>query len=133
MKKTEKASAATILAMPVLVGLGSTLLLMAVFALGVLRGGAQTSQIPLFTRGCLAVGHLLCALLAARRAVRSRLVWGFAAGMILFACLVILSLLWLGEPVSVPHVGINFAVCATFSLGGGILGAGMRRKKHRKS
>ena len=87
----------------------------------------------MLTLVCLAIGDLCAAMLAARRAARSRLLWGMAAGLVLFACLVVLSLVWLGQAISVPRVGINFAVTAVSSLCGGMLGASMKRKKHRKS
>lgn len=133
MKRTENTPIGQILGPPVLVGLGATLILMAVGSLAVLGGKAEAGQIPVLTLLCLAAGNVGASALAARRALRSRLLWGLAAGMLLFACLVVLSLVWLGQPVSLPRVGVNFAVSAVSALCGGMLGASMKRKKHRKS
>ena len=120
-----------VLGLPLLCGLSGTLLLMAACSVLVLRGTIGTGQIPAFALGCLAAGSLCAAVLAARRALRQRLLWGLAAGLCLFVCLVMLSLLWLGQPVSLPRVGIAFAVCALSALTGGMLGAGMKRKKRK--
>ncbi|WP_122790431.1 TIGR04086 family membrane protein [Intestinibacillus sp. Marseille-P6563] len=133
MKKVENAPIGQILGFPVLFGLGATLILMAVGSFAVLSGKAEAGQVPMLTLVCLAIGDLCASMLAARRAARSRLLWGMAAGLVLFACLVVLSLVWLGQAISVPRVGINFAVTAVSSLCGGMLGASMKRKKHRKS
>ena len=132
MKKVENAPIGQILGFPVLFGLGATLILMAVGSFAVLSGKAEAGQVPMLTLVCLAIGNLCASMLAARRAARS-LLWGMAAGLLLFACLVVLSLVWLGQAISVPRVGINFAVTAVSSLCGGMLGASMKRKKHRKS
>ena len=133
MKKTENVPAGRVLGLPVLTGLCGTLLLMALGALAILSGKADTGQIPVLTLVCLAAGCLCASAMAARRAAKSRLVWGLAAGLVLFACLVALSLVWIGQQVSLYRVGVNFAVTAVSSLCGGMLGASMKRKKHRKS
>lgn len=132
MKKTENLPAGQVLGFPVLFGLGVTLLLMAVGSLLVLSGKADTAQIPMLALGCLAVGCFGASFLAARRAVRSRLVWGAAAGMIDFACLLALSLAWLGEPIRLPRLAVNLAVSLAAAILGGMLGAGMKRKKRKK-
>ncbi len=133
MKKTEHIPVGQTLGFPVLLGLVSTLALMAAGALLIMSGKAETVQIPMLTRICVAVGALLASALAARRASKSRLLWGLAAGGALFVCLVALSLVWLGQPVSLARVGVNFAVTAVASACGGMLGASMKRKKHRKT
>ena len=132
MKKTENLPAGQVLGFPVLLGLGVTLLLMAAGSLLVLSGKADAAQIPALARGCLAIGCVGASFLAARRALRSRLVWGVAAGMADFACLLVLSLLWLGEPVSFPRFAVNLAASLAAAVLGGMLGAGMKRKKRKK-
>lgn len=131
MKKTENLPAGQVLGFPVLVGLGVTLLLMAAGSLLVLSGKADTAQIPMLAFGCLGLGCLCASFLAARRALRSRLIWGAAAGMLLFACLLILSLLWLGEPVDPVRVAIDLGISAAAAILGGMLGASMKRKKRK--
>ena len=131
MKRTENLPAGQVLGVPVLVGLGVTLLLMAAGSLLVLSGNADTAQIPILAFGCLGFGCLCASFLAARRALRSRLVWGIAAGLLLFACLLILSLLWLGEPVEPQRVAIDLGVSAAAAILGGMLGASMKRKKRK--
>lgn len=132
MKKTENLPAGQVLGFPVLLGLGVTLLLMAAGSLLVLSGKADAAQIPALARGCLAVGCFGASFVAARRALRSRLIWGAAAGMIDFACLLVLGLVWLGEPVSLPRIAVNLAVSLAAAILGGMLGAGMKRKKRKK-
>ena len=132
MKKTENLSVGQALGFPVLLGLGVTLLLMAVGSLLVLSEKADAAQIPTLARGCLAAGCFGASFVAARRALRSRLIWGAAAGMIDFACLLALGLVWLGEPVSPPRIAINLAVGLAAAILGGMLGAGMKRKKRKK-
>ena len=132
MKKKETIPMGSALGFPVLTGLGVTLLLMAAGSLLVLSGRADAGQIPALALGCLVLGGLCAAFLAARRAVRRRLVWGAAAGMIHFACLLALSLLWLGEPVDGLRLAVNFGAGLAAALCGGMLGAGIKRKKRRK-
>lgn len=131
MKKTETAPMGQVLGFPVLLGLGVTLLLMAAGSLLILSGKAESGQIPMLALGCLGLGCLCASFLAARRAVRSRLVWGVAAGAILFGCLAALSLAWLGEPVRLTRVLTNLAVSMAAAFLGGMLGAGMKRKKKK--
>lgn len=131
MKKTENLPAGQILGFPVLVGLGVTLLLMAAGSLLILSGRADAAQIPMLAFGFLGLGCLCASFLAARRAIRSRLIWGAAAGMILFACLLILSFLWLGEPVEPMRVAADLGISLTAAILGGMLGASMKRKKRK--
>lgn len=129
MKKAETTPVAQILAIPVLLGFGATLLLMAAGSFLVLSGKAENQQIPVLARGCLGIGCLCASFLAARRAAGRRLLWGIAAGGLLFACLALLSLLWIGEPISLLRILGNFAISVITTLSGGMLGAGMKRKK----
>ena len=48
-----------------------------------------------------------------------------------FACLLILSSLWLGEPVEPQRVAIDLGVSAAAGTSGGMLGASMKRKKRK--
>jgi|MucameStandDraft_1065616.scaffolds.fasta_scaffold38866_2 putative membrane protein (TIGR04086 family) len=129
MKKAETVPVAQILAIPVLLGFGATLLLMALGSLLVLSGKAENQQIPVLARGCLGIGCLSASFLAARRAAGRRLLWGIAAGGLLFVCLALLSLLWIGEPINLLRILGNFAISVITTLSGGMLGAGMKRKK----
>ena len=65
MKRTENLPAGQVLGVPVLVGLGVTLLLMAAGSLLVLSGNADTAQIPMLAFGCLGFGCLCASFLAA--------------------------------------------------------------------
>lgn len=132
MKKTENTSPGQSLGFPVLLGLGVALLLMAAGSLAVLSGKADPARIPVLALLCLALGSLCAAMTAARRAPKSRLVWGVAAGVALFVCLMALSLVWLGQPASLFRMGTNFAVSLAAACVGGALGAGMKQKKRRK-
>lgn len=131
MKKTENLPAGQVLGFPgapwpwgdaAADGAGSLL---------VLSGKADAAQIPALALGCLAIGCAGASFLAARRALRSPVVWGVAAGMADFACLLVLSLLWLGEPVSFPRFAVNLAASLAAAVLGGMLGAGMKRKKEK--
>lgn len=132
MKKTENTSMSQSLGFPVLLGLGVTLLLMAAGSLVVLSGKADTAQIPLLALLCLGLGSLCAAYIAARRAAKSRLLWGVTSGAALFVCMMVLSLMWMGQPASFFRITVNLAVSLAAACVGGMLGAGMKRKKRRK-
>ena len=57
---------------------------------------------------------------------------GVAAGAVLFAGMMVLSLMWVGQPVSLFRIAVNLAVSLAAACVGGMLGAGMKQKKHRK-
>ena len=131
MKKAETASSRPALGFPVLAGLGITLLLMAAGSLLVLGGKADPEQIPLLALICLAAGTACASFFAARRAVKSRLVWGLAAGLLLFVCLMALSLIWLGYTTSPIRIAANLLVSLIASCAGGMLGASLKKKKRK--
>lgn len=133
MKKAEStAPPGRILAAPVLCGLITALLLMVAGALAVNSGRMGMDAIPYAAFACIGAGAFLCALLAARRAGRSRFLWGLAAGGILFLCLLLLSLAWVGEPIALLRIAMNAAVVVCASCAGGALGASFRKKKRKK-
>lgn len=133
MKKAESAvSPGRVLVTAVLSGLIITLLLMMVGAAAVNSGSMGDGSIPLVALCCIAAGALACAFLAARLAVRSRFLWGLAGGGLLFACLLLGSFAWLGSPISLPRVAVNAATVLVMSSLGGLAGASIRKKRHRK-
>lgn len=133
MKKAEQtASPGRVLVMPALCGLIVTLVLMLVGAWTVSSGRLNSSMIPLAAALCVAAGAFLSALLASRLAGRSRFLWGLAGGGVLFGLLLIISFLWVGQPVRLVRVAIVGAAVLALSCLGSILGASVRRKKHRK-
>lgn len=132
MKKTENAPMGQALGIPVLFGLGVTLLLMAAGSLAVLSGKADAARVPMLALACMLAGHICAAFIAARRASKSRLFWGMAAGFALFCCMMVLSLMWVGHAVSLPRIAVNLAVSLIAACIGAMLGAGIKRKKRRK-
>lgn len=133
MKKTENTTSASgALGLSVLLGLVLTLLLMAAGALAVLSGKAEAARIPLLSLASLAAGSLAASFTAARKAPQSRLLWGLAAGGIMFACLALLSLAWFDEPVRWSRVAVNLGVALAASCAGGVAGASMKRKRRKK-
>ena len=134
MKKTENMPAAGAgLCAAVLTGLIVTLLAIAACAAAVLLGGLDETRVGLMTDACLGLGSFCAAFLAARRAPGSRLIWGLAAGALLFGCLVLLSLAWFGEPVRLLRLLVNAALTILCAALGGALGAQRRkRRKHRR-
>ncbi len=122
-----------VLGASVLCGFVLTLLAMSLCALAVLMGRLPAEQIDLWADLCLAAGSLFAAFFAARHARTWQSLWGIGAGMILFGCLVLLSLAWFGEPVHVPRLLINAILALACAAGGGAIGAKRRRRrKHRK-
>lgn len=135
MKKNEQSPcAAAVLGAAVLSGLVLTLLLMAVTALAILAGGLSADKMALWADVCLAVGSVCAAFVAARRASSWQPLWGLGAGVLLFICLVSLSLAWFGQNAQLPRLLVNAALSAVFAAAGGALGAHHRkRKRHKKS
>ncbi|MCB6367051.1 TIGR04086 family membrane protein [Intestinibacillus massiliensis] len=133
MKKAENAAPiSAVLGFPILAGLVLTLLLMLAGALAVYGGKVSGDLIPQASLAALGVGGFVAALLAARRAGRSRLLWGLAAGGILFLCLLLLSLVWIGEPVRLPRVLLVFGVTLVAACAGSITGASLKKSKRKK-
>lgn len=134
MKKNETMPAAgRTLAVSVLTGLVVTLLAMAVCAGLILLGVCSESRIAILADACLGLGSFCAAFQAARRTSGSRLLWGLAAGALLFGCLVLFSFAWIGEPVRMLRLFINAALAILCATAGAALGAGRRkRRRHRK-
>ena len=123
MKKTENMPAAGAgRGAAVLTGLIVTLLAMAACAAAVLLGGLDETRVGLMTDACLGLGSFCAAFLAARRAPGSRLIWGLAAGVLLF-----------GAPGRPLRRLVNAALTILCAALGGALGAQRRkRRKHRR-
>lgn len=134
MKKNENKPAAVVaLSTAVLVGFVVTLFCMAISAIAVLSGGLSADSIPLWADVCLGLGSFCAAIVAARRTASWRLLWGLGAGMLLFVCLIVLSLAWFGQGVYFPRLLVNTVLSAVCAAAGGALGAKRRkRKKYRK-
>lgn len=133
MKKNESAPpAAAVLGAAVLTGFVLTLLLMAVCALAVLLGALAVDRIGVWADLCLAIGSLCAAFFAARRSASWQPLWGIAAGVLLFGCLVILSFAWFGQPVHLSRLLINAVLTIVSAAVGGALGARRRRRRRRK-
>ena len=133
MKKNESAPpAAAVLGAAVLTGFVLTLLLMAVCALAVLLGALEADRIGVWADLCLAIGSLCAAFFAARRSASWQPLWGIAAGVLLFGCLVILSFAWFGQPVHLSRLLINAVLTIVSAAVGGALGARRRRRRRRK-
>lgn len=133
MKKAENtAPVGAILAFPVLAGLALTILLMLGGALAVYHGKVSAGLIPQAALGALGIGVFAAALLAARRAGKSRLLWGLAAGGALFLCLLLLSLTWIGEPVRLTRILLVLGVTLVAACAGSIAGASLRKTKRKK-
>lgn len=133
MKKNESAPpAAAVLGAAVLTGFVLTLLLMAVCALAVLLGALAADRIGVWADLCLAIGSLCAAFFAARRSASWQTLWGIAAGVLLFGCLVILSFAWFGQPVHLSRLLINAVLTIVSAAVGGALGARRRRRRRRK-
>ncbi len=131
MKKYETSSVVQVLALPVLVGLIATLILMAICSVIIWLGKISSTQISTLSLVCLGIGSFFTAWIAAQRAQQKRLIWGLAAGLCLFACMAIVSLAWLGQTVDFMRVIINFAVSAITAVLGSVLGASMKHKRYK--
>ena len=132
MKKNESTPpVAAVLGAAVLVGFVLTLLLMAVCALAILLGALAADRIGVWADLCLAIGSLCAAFLAAKRSASWQPLWGIAAGVLLFGCLVILSFAWFGEQVQLSRLLINAILTIASAAVGGVLGA-RRRRQHKK-
>lgn len=133
MKKAQStASPGRVLAAPVLCGLVLALILMMAGAMAVNSGRLPGASIPVAALACVGAGAFLSALLAARAAPRGKLLWGLGSGGTLFLCLLVLSLVWVGEPVALLRIALNAAVVLLGSGVGGMLGASFRKKRHKK-
>ena len=133
MKKTDNTtSASKVLGFPILTGLVLTLVLMLVGAALVYGGKIDESFIPQIAIAILGLGGFLSALLAARRAPRSRLLWGLAAGGILFLCLLLLSLVWIGEPIRIARVVLVLAVTMVAGFAGGLASSNVKKRRRKR-
>lgn len=133
MKKTDPAaSPAAVLGFPVLAGLLAALVSLAVFAAVLLSGAAGNGAVVPMALSALAIGCVCASFLAARRAGGSRMLWALAAGGCLFACLIVLSLAWAGQPVSPARMAADAVTALLSSCAGGLAGAGVRKKRKRR-
>ncbi|MGE4548396.1 MAG: TIGR04086 family membrane protein [Intestinibacillus sp.] len=133
MKKAENAApVSAILGFPVLSGFVLTLLLMLVGTLAVYGGKLSSDLIPQASLVALGAGGFATALLAARRAPRSKFLWALASGGVLFLCLLLLSLVWIGEPMRLQRVLLVFGVTLAAACIGGMAGASLKKKKRKK-
>lgn len=132
MKKAENKNPAAILGVPILLGLIALLLLMAIGALLVLCGRMATTTILQFVLIAIAVCSALTGLIAAIRAVHNKLLWGLAGGLGLYICLLLISFLWIGEPVRLVRVLLTGAVAILSAAGGAIAGASRRKQKKQR-
>lgn len=133
MKKAENAaSASTVLGFPVFSGFVLTLLLMLAGTLAVYGGKLSSDLIPQASLTALGIGGFAAALLAARRAPRSKFLWALASGGILFLCLLLLSLVWIGEPMRLPRVLLVFGVTLAAACAGGMVGASLKKTRRKK-
>ena len=133
MKKTDSASSpAVVLGFPVLVGFLATFLLLLIFAAAVYWGKAEQDLIVPMALTAIAVGCLAASFIAARRTDSNRFLWALAAGCCLLICLLLLSLVWVGQPISPVRIAINAADALISSCVGGLMGAGLRKKRKRR-
>lgn len=131
MKNNQVDSALQVLALPVLVGFITTLILMAICSFVILIGKISNTQISFLSIACLGLGSFFTAFIASSRAKQKRLLWGLAAGTCLFGCMALVSLLWLGQTVDFMRVLINFIAAAVTAILGSLLGASMKRKRYK--
>lgn len=131
MKNNQVDSALQVLALPVLVGFITTLILMAICSFVILIGKISNTQISFLSIACLGLGSFFTAFIASSRAKQKRLLWGLVAGACLFGCMALVSLLWLGQTVDFMRVLINFTAAAITAILGSLLGASMKRKRYK--
>lgn len=132
MKKYEPTSVVQVLALPVLIGFVSTLILMAICSVIIWLGKMSSTQISMLSLICVAMGSFFTSWIAARLAQQKRLMWGFIAGLCLFGCMILLSLAWLGQTVDFLRLVINLTVSVITAVLGSLLGASMKRKRYKK-
>lgn len=132
IKKNENTKSATaILGVPVLVGLALTLLMLSVGALLTHLGRMDINSVLQFTLVSLAFSGWLTGLQGALRASRSKFLWGLACGGILFACLLLVSILWIGEPIRLTRILLVGGVTLSAAALGSIIGKGKKQQRYK--
>ncbi len=118
------------LAPSLLTALVLTFVLIALCAFIVLHQELPDTTIAPLALGCMGVGAWAAALLTARHCPTNRFVMALCGGMSLYACMIVLSLSWVGMPIDPLRMAIGAGVALLASALGGILGS--KRKKRRK-
>lgn len=131
MKKNETGSVLQVLAVPVLIGLVSTLVMMAICSVIILLGKMSSTQVSNLSLVCIGLGSIITAFMASRLAKQQKLLWGLASGLCLFICMVLISLAWLGQAVDFVRVIVNLAVSVITAVLGSLLGASMKHKRYK--
>ncbi len=133
MKKMEQpVHTGRVLVITTLLGLVLTLVLMLGGAALVHTQRIASSTIAYAAIACVATGAFFSALLAAYLTAYYRFLWGIAGGCLPFACFMIISLIWVGQPVVLLRVGVISIMVLITSILGSLLGASIHKKKRRK-
>jgi putative membrane protein (TIGR04086 family) len=131
MKKSENTqSVGKSLACSILFGLAVTLLCTICGTLAVYMGWAGEEKIPYLACAGLCIGCFLSAWSAGVNAKEKKPAFALLAGVGVFLCMILLSLIWFGEQAALPKILRNGVLAVVFSLAGGLL-SGVRRQRKR--
>lgn len=133
MNKTETTvSAGYIIGVPILIASVLILVMLVVGATFVQAERLSVTAIPIWTLVTVGMGGFLAALIAACRALRAKLLWGLAAGVVLLMCLIVCSLLWVGQPIDTARVLTVSSADLCAALIGSFIGASRLKRKRKK-
>ncbi len=133
MKKNENTvSGGYIIGVPIFMGCALLLLLLLMGTLLVQAEKLAVVHIPMWMLATLAICGFFEAFLAACRAVRSKFLWGILASSVFLCGLVVLSVLWFGQPIDISRVLTVSGVTLVSALMGSLLGASRLKRKRKK-
>lgn len=133
MNKSEtKSQTAQALFSPVLVGLLLTLGLIFLCSVLIISEKVPESFGSYLSMGSLFIGSTLASFMAAKKAEKSKLLYGFFSAALFFVCLLILSLCIMQIPIRLSSVGIIAVLLAISALLGGLMGSGLRQTKSKQ-
>ncbi len=133
MKKNENpVSVGAVIGVPIFMGVMLLLLLLLLGTLLVQAEKLSVGHIPMWMLVTLAICGFVQAFLAACRAMRSKFLWGILASSVFLLGLVVLSVLWFGQPIDISRVLTVSGVTLLSALVGSVIGASrLKRKRNR--